>query len=54
MIVVRELRHVGEQGSIYIRYRCCVTVRVSETSSDPYENSRMVFARQVGARMSGI
>lgn len=53
MIVVRELRQltadtpaqwqgrVGDHGSIHIRYRWSVlTARVSETSSDPWENGR--------------
>jgi hypothetical protein len=66
MIVVRELRkissdspaqwrgRVGELGSIHIRYRWGVlTARVPETSSDPWENSRMVFDQEVGERMSG-
>jgi hypothetical protein len=66
MTVVRELRQisvdspaqwrgrVGEQGSIQIRYRWGVlTARVSETSSDPWENGRIVFDQEVGERMSG-
>jgi hypothetical protein len=65
MIVVRELRQitfdtpaqwggrVADHGSIHIRYRWGVlTARVSETS-DPWENSRVVFDHEVGNRMSG-
>lgn len=66
MIVVRDLRQVradtpsqwkgrvGEQGSIHIQYRWgLLTARLSETSSDPWENSRIVFDQEVGERMSG-
>jgi hypothetical protein len=66
MIVVRELRQisadspaqwrgrVGDHGSIHIRYRWGVlTARVSENSSDLYENSQIVFDQDVAERMSG-
>ena len=66
MIVVRQLRQmttdtpaqwqgrVGERGSIYIRYRWGVlTARVSETSSDPWEDSQIIFDQEVGERLSG-
>jgi len=66
MIVARELRQitvdtpsqwkgrVGKHGSIYIRYRWGVlTARLSEASSDPWENSRIIFDQEVGERMSG-
>jgi hypothetical protein len=66
MIEVRELRQIttdcpsqwrgraGEHGSIYIRYRWGVlTARVSQTSTDPFENGTVVFDEEIGERMSG-
>ncbi len=66
MIVVCELRQnltdspaqwqgrVGEHGSVHIRHRWGIlTARVSETSSDPWDNGQIVFDGEVGERMGG-
>jgi hypothetical protein len=62
MIVVREFRQitsdtpaqwrgrVADHGSMHIRYSWSVLiVRVSETSSDPWENSRVIFDHELAS-----
>lgn len=66
MIVVREWQQisadspaqwsgrVGDHGSIHIRHRWGIlTARVSETSSDSWDNGQIVFEEEVGERMGG-